>query len=193
MTHTARAPNALSARRMVVKPLTSKSKKTNFLCAVQTAEGVEYVRMRDGTFLDGSSQSLYFPEGHPQAGIFKGMRNLIHERITKGAALPNLDRLKAECKGFKCPPGRKDCCCRRILFTQPDFVNQKSMLEEHCAARGYEVIFFPKFHCELNCIEQNWGFAKRVYRMFPSSSKEEDLECNMNAALDAVPLKSMRK
>ncbi|KAJ7914144.1 hypothetical protein B0H13DRAFT_2325590 [Mycena leptocephala] len=38
-----------------------------------------------------------------------------------------------------------------------------------------------------------WGFAKRVYRMFPSSSKEEDLEHNMNAALDAVPLKSMRK
>ncbi|KAJ7903895.1 hypothetical protein B0H13DRAFT_1460492, partial [Mycena leptocephala] len=38
-----------------------------------------------------------------------------------------------------------------------------------------------------------WGFAKRIYRMFPSSSKEEDLERNMNAALDAVPLKSMRK
>ncbi|KAJ7461078.1 hypothetical protein FB451DRAFT_1498191, partial [Mycena latifolia] len=29
--------------------------------------------------------------------------------------------------------------------------------------------------------------------MFPSSSKEEDLECNMNTALDAVPLKSMQK
>ncbi|KAJ7913207.1 hypothetical protein B0H13DRAFT_1612824 [Mycena leptocephala] len=87
-THTARAPNALSARRMVVKPPTSKSKKTNFLCAVQTAKGVEYVRMRDGTFLDGSSQSLYFPEGHPQAGIFKGMRNLIHERILREPHFP---------------------------------------------------------------------------------------------------------
>ncbi|KAJ7301115.1 hypothetical protein DFH08DRAFT_644114, partial [Mycena albidolilacea] len=38
-----------------------------------------------------------------------------------------------------------------------------------------------------------WGFAKRIYRMFPSSSKEEDLERNMNAALDAVPIKTMRK
>jgi hypothetical protein len=149
--------------------------------------------MRDGRFADGTPQSLYFPDGHPQAGIFKGMRNLIHERIAKGAVLPNPDKLKAECKGFKCPPGRIDCCCRRILFTQPDFANQKSMLEEHCEARGYEVIFFPKFHCELNCIEQSWGFAKRIYRMFPSSSKEEDLERNMNAALDSVPLKSMRK
>jgi hypothetical protein len=29
--------------------------------------------------------------------------------------------------------------------------------------------------------------------MFPASSKEEDLERNMNAALDAVPIESMRK
>jgi transposase len=65
---------------------------------------------------------------------------------------------------------------------QPDFVNQKSILEEHCEARGYHVIFFPKFHCKLNFIEQCWGYAKRIYRMFPTSSKEEDLERNMNAA-----------
>ncbi|KAF7347122.1 hypothetical protein MVEN_01466400 [Mycena venus] len=192
-THTAQPPDGLSARRMVVKPPTERSKKTNFLCTVNTVNGVQHVRMRDGKFADGTPQSLYFPDGHPQAGIFKGMRNLIHERIAKGAVLPNPDKLKAECKGFKCPPGRTDCCCHQILFTQPDFVNQKSMLEEHCEARGYEVIFFPKFHCELNCIEQSWGFAKRIYRMFPSSSKEEDLERNMNAALDSVPLKSMRK
>ncbi|KAJ7084721.1 hypothetical protein C8R44DRAFT_529550, partial [Mycena epipterygia] len=38
-----------------------------------------------------------------------------------------------------------------------------------------------------------WGYAKRIYRMFPSSSKEEDLERNMNAALDAVPLESMQR
>ncbi|KAJ7483017.1 hypothetical protein B0H11DRAFT_1723388 [Mycena galericulata] len=174
-THTAWAPDALSARDMVVKPPTSKSKKKKTF--------LELVRMRDGQFADGTPQSLYFPDGHPQAGIFKGMRILIHKRIAKGAALPNPDNLNAqhqpinnliaasncqksdECPGFKCPPGRTDCCCRRILFTQPDFVNQKSMLEEHCEARGHEVIFFPKFHCEVNCIEQCWGFAKRIYRM----------------------------
>jgi hypothetical protein len=90
--------------------------------------------MRDGTFADSTPQLLYLPEGHLQAGIFKGMRKLIHEQIAKCALLPNLDKLKAECKGFKCPPGHMDCCCRRILFTQPDFVNQKLMLEEHCEA-----------------------------------------------------------
>ncbi|KAJ7850652.1 hypothetical protein B0H14DRAFT_2763117 [Mycena olivaceomarginata] len=38
------------------------------------------------------------------------------------------------------------------------------MLEEHCAERGYKVIFFPKFHPELNFIEQWWGYAKRSSR-----------------------------
>jgi transposase len=65
---------------------------------------------------------------------------------------------------------------------EPDFQAQKSMLEEHCAKQGYEVIFFPKFHLELNFIEQCWGYAKRVYRMFPESSSEEDLEWTTVAA-----------
>ncbi|KAJ7787695.1 hypothetical protein B0H13DRAFT_2395179, partial [Mycena leptocephala] len=41
---------------------------------------------------------------------------------------------------------------------------------------------------ELNFIEQCWGYAKRIYRMFPPSSKEEDLTRNMLEALDSVPL-----
>jgi hypothetical protein len=76
---------------------------------------------------------------------------------------------------------------------EPDFLAQKSMLEEHCEKRGYEVIFFPKYHPELNFIEQCWGYAKRIYRMFPASSKEEDLEKNLLAALGSVPLASMRR
>jgi transposase len=72
-------------------------------------------------------------------------------------------------------------------------VNQKSILEEHCEARGYHVIFFPKFHCELSFIKQCWGYPKWIYQMFPTSSKEEDLERNMNAALDAVPIETMQK
>ncbi|KAJ7595596.1 hypothetical protein C8J56DRAFT_775144 [Mycena floridula] len=67
------------------------------------------------------------------------------------------------------------------------------MLEEECAARGYDVIFFPKYHPELNFIDQCWGFAKRIYRMFPTSSKEADLERNMVESLDSVPIESMRR
>jgi hypothetical protein len=71
---------------------------------------------------------------------------------------------------------------------EPDFQAQKSRLEEHCTKRGYEVIFFPKYHLELNFIEQCWVYAKRIYRMFPESSSEDDLECNMLEALESVPL-----
>ena len=102
-------------------------------------------------------------------------------------------KLWAECKDFKCPPGATHCRCRRVLFNQPDFVNVESQLESVCKARGFQVIFLPKFHCELNFIEQCWGYAKRIYRHYPASSKEKDLERNVLTAIDSIPLESMRR
>jgi hypothetical protein len=55
------------------------------------------------------------------------------------------------------------------------------------------VIFLPKFHCELNFIKQCWGFAKRIYRKYPPSKDEKQLEQNLLSALAAVPLGTMRK
>ena len=49
----------------------------------------------------------------------------------------------------------------RILELQPDFVNQKSLIEETIESHGHKVIFYPKFHCELNFIELFWGAAKQ--------------------------------
>ena len=101
--------------------------------------------------------------------------------------------LRAECPRFKCPPNAQTCCCRRLLYNQPDFANVETILETTCRARGCDVLFLPKFHCELNFIEQCWGYTKRVYRLNPPSSREDQLEKNTLAALEAVPLKSMRK
>ncbi|KAJ7434379.1 hypothetical protein B0H11DRAFT_734016, partial [Mycena galericulata] len=42
-------------------------------------------------------------------------------------------------------------------------------------------------------IEQCWGYAKRIYRLNPESSREDALERNALAALDAIPLASMRR
>ncbi|QRV73099.1 DDE superfamily endonuclease [Ceratobasidium sp. AG-Ba] len=85
------------------------------------------------------------------------------------------------------------CCARRVLSDQPDFVDIKSALEEIAEAHECQVLFLPKFHCELNPIEQCWGYAKHVYRQFPPSKSEADLEANMLASLDAIPLESIRR
>ena len=85
------------------------------------------------------------------------------------------------------------CCCRRLLYNQPDFRDIEPEVVGHCQDQGLDVVFLPKFHCELNCIEQCWGYAKRVYRELPESPREADLERNVQKALDAIPLETIRR
>ncbi|KAJ7439156.1 hypothetical protein B0H11DRAFT_2254084 [Mycena galericulata] len=198
ITHTKRAGDALSAQHM---PKYTPKKGKNWFVSVNKigTDGRPIydtkgnyvktkVRMRDGTLADGSPQPLYFRAGHENAGIFKGMAVILKER-----GLHKEAKLKAQCQGFKCAPGATGCCCRRVLYNQPDFKKEKFLLEKVCEARGFRAMFLPKFHCELNFLEQCWGASKRVYRMNPVSSKEEDLERNVVAALDSVSLNVMRK
>ena len=105
----------------------------------------------------------------------------------------DMSKVRAECHKFKCDPKNPRCCCRRMLYNEPDFVNVNSILTSACQARGFQVLYLPKFHCELNFIEQCWGHAKRLYRLNPPSPKEDDLESNVIAALGAVPLVTMRR
>jgi hypothetical protein len=145
--------------------------------------------MGDGTFKDGSPQSLYFPEGHPRAGIFKGMVTILEER-----GYEDVSNVRAECKpNFSCKPGAQRCCCRRMLYNEPDFTNIKSTLELACESHEISVLFLPKFHCELSFIEQCWGHAKRTYRLQPPSTSEDALEKNLVNALESVTVEQMRK
>lgn len=95
-------------------------------------------------------QSLYFLPDHSQAGVFKGMAIILHERSIK------VDGLQAQCPKFKYSPLALFCCTRQILYNQPDFYDVDSLLEIHCRKQpeGYLVVFLPKFHCELNSIER---------------------------------------
>lgn len=145
--------------------------------------------MRNGTLPDGSSQLFHHPENHPtMPGWFKGMEEIIKERH-----LWPTTGLNAQCDGFKCVPGRTDCCCRRLLFTQPDFVAQKSRLEEYVISRGHLCDFYPKFHCELNFIEMYWGAVKYKYRVTASTANVDEMEKNMIACLDAILLLTIRR
>ncbi|KIJ56333.1 hypothetical protein M422DRAFT_150897, partial [Sphaerobolus stellatus SS14] len=79
-----------------------------------------------------------------------------------------------------------------LLFTQPDFINQKSALEELILSCGHICDFYLKFHCELNFIEQYWGVAKLCYWASPHTKKIDEMEANVLASLDNVSLAQIR-
>jgi len=58
----------------------------------------------------------------------------------------------------------------------PDFCSQKSHLEEYITSRGHICDFYPKYHCELNFIEQYHGAAKLQYSSSPKTSNIEAME-----------------
>jgi hypothetical protein len=201
-THRKRADGSLSARRMSKFPSGTRGKaNSNFLVETnrQDVDGnliydsrgniVRDKLKMTGASFNGSPQNLYFPDDHSNhAGKFKGMKVILKER-----GLHRFANLPTECAGFKCAGISTNCCCHRVLYNQPDFSSVKSLLEDACSGYGVEVLFLPKFHCELNPIEMCWGCAKRLYRLKPESSKEEDLERNTLESLEAVPLLFMRR
>jgi hypothetical protein len=196
-THLKRAEGALSATKMPKGP--SKNFGVEISIVNDAGKPVygpdgkilkKKVLMANGKFADGTEQQFYHPDSHELAGQFKGMATLLEER-----GFQNVKSKKAQCgkKFMDCPEGPATCCCRRIMYNQPDFMNVESLLEITVKARGFKVLFLPKFHCELSFLEQCWRYAKRHYRMFPPSTKEEDLEKNVIEALEAVPLIVMRR
>jgi len=175
--HQKHAADALSAQKMIKSPRETWTHEK------------DGPMMQDGKFADGMPQPLYFPENHlTMPGWFKGMEVIIKER-----GLWPATGLLAQCVGFKCEAGHTDCCCRRLLFTQPDFASQKSELEEYIISRGHICDFYPKFHCELNFIEQYWGAAKLRYRSSMCTTNIDEMQANMLACLDDVPLVQIQR
>ncbi|CAB4417188.1 unnamed protein product [Rhizophagus irregularis] len=101
-------------------------------------------------------QSMVNENGEP-----KGMKQVLIER---GLWKNGLNADCQLCKDKVDDITRIDCCARRIISLQPDFLAQKSALEEAILEAGHLCIFYPKFHCELNFIERYWGAAKRYAR-----------------------------
>ena len=140
--------------------------------------------MHCGLLPTGQPQSFYYPEDHPlMPGWFKGMEQILCEcRLWPEKGLP------AQCFNFKCPSGCMDCCCQRILFHQPDFTGQCSQLEELIKSHGHLCDFYPKYHCELNFIEQYWGAAKAQYCVVQQVKTVHEMENTVKECLDSVPL-----
>ena len=107
--------------------------------------------MRNGMFGDGKSQSMVLPADHPLAGQPKGIKIILQERKLWTT------NLRLDCRG-KCGD-TGSCCGRSVIKNQPDFKAQKGLLEETITAADHLIIFYPKFHCEYNLIENVWGEA----------------------------------
>jgi hypothetical protein len=86
----------------------------------------------------------------------------------------------------------KGCCALRILEAEDDFRNEVSLLETVIRAAGHEVIFYPKFHCELNYIEYYWAALKRYTRENCRYSFLE-LEATVLEGMNFVGLKTIRR
>jgi hypothetical protein len=63
-------------------------------------------------------------------------------------------------------------------------MTQKSCLEEFVTLCGHICDFYPKYHCELNFIEQYWGAAKFHYRNTTRTTNIVEMEKNMFVCLD---------
>ncbi len=175
-THHAHSSNALSALYIPLHPRLWVTKK-------------QTICMRDASFITGELQSLYYPDNHSMhPGWFKGMKVILQERgihlDKKTFAQCNKDAFgKCQDKSLA-----SKCCYRRVLYNQKDFRDQKGALQELVEARGHICDFYPKFHQELNFIEQYWGAYKYSYRSTAPSSNIKVMENIMIECLDNIPL-----
>ncbi|CAG8725905.1 3842_t:CDS:2 [Cetraspora pellucida] len=106
-------------------------------------------------------------------------------------------RLHLECKFCKNKESRNDslwvdCCARKVIASQPDFVVQKSAVVELIENADHLCIFYPKFHCELNFIEMYWGAAK-FYARNHCDYSWAGLQKTVPQALDSVDVVTIRR
>ena len=111
--------------------------------------GGKQCHLHNGWFIcDGQrvTQPMIFPPDHPKfPDAPKGIKQVLEERGLWQAGM-HLE------------------CAKHVLGLQPDFTEQKSLVQEVIEAAGHMCIFLPKFHCELNFIEFFWGAVKKYLR-----------------------------
>ena len=114
-------------------------------------------------FMHGKGQphSMSFPLDQHNlelAGKPKGIKRVLKERglwLGRGLVLEcptTQSRLGCDPEG--------GCYARQVLGAKRDFQDQKGRYQEEVERLGHRVLFYPRFHCELNFIELYWCRAK---------------------------------
>src|SRR4051794_26590279 len=95
------------------------------------------------------------------------------------------------CKKKDTDPNIVDCCARRLMANQLDFLEQHGEIQQEIEACGHKVIFYSKFHPEFNYIEMYWGVAKRYTRSHCEYSLPKLRELILQA-FDSISVKRVR-
>jgi hypothetical protein len=69
----------------------------------------------------------------------------------------------------------------------------RPQLQEYIESCGHLCDFYPKYHCELNFIEQYWGAAKLCYRVVGRARTLDAMEQKMLKSLDDIPLEQIQR
>ena len=163
--------------------------------------GGKQALMREGFIHSkGRPQTMVFPANHPilaLRGKAKGIEQVLWER-----GLWQERRSDGHLFLLECPKGdgragcnlelEGGCCARTVLSQERDFQEQKGRLQEELEASNQQVIFYPKFHCELNFIERFWCAAK-YYACENCSYSLNGLRALLPAALDSVTTPSIHR
>jgi hypothetical protein len=158
--------------------------------------------MRDGYFTV-NEQRVIQRMSH-ENGIPKGLRQILMER---GKWRNNMLRMCRFCKD-KIPHIERThpdhgldathelttqtCCAWYTLSQEPDFKAQRELLREIVEDRGHIIIYYPKYHCELNFIEKIWGYVKAKTRVICDYSAQ-GLLVAVPQVLEDVPLSFVRR
>ena len=109
-------------------------------------------------------------------------------------SLPDLSRVAYQTGCIECD------CCKCVLSRQPDFMQQRSGIEEaydkYNAEHGtnHRCLFLPKFHPELNYIERIWGRMKYYIRLH-CDTKFDTMAQNIASAIEPhnLPIAMVRR
>jgi len=166
--------------------------------------------VRNGWYMKGEVKVVH--EMHTINGdgviVQKGRKTILTERNKfKNSAGKDLKNICKCCKSntrasfnLKCEKDGlyfdEKCCAKYVLSQETDFLEQLEWLESEVVKLGFKIIFYPKYHCELNFIEKIWGFLKCYHRRICNYSYQDLINEDRglaNTMLHILPISTVRK
>ena len=85
------------------------------------------------------------------------------------------------------------CCASYVLSNEPDLLSQEEWLTEVVHDAGFSILFYPKYHCELNFIEMIWGWTKSHHRRTCTYNYKDLKDRLPRTFLELLPLAFVRR